>query len=281
MESTLFLRYNPLPSMPLRISSPLSATRLTNPNFSSNHYSLSLPNSSYQRPLRHAFSPVVCAINRFPEPSTNEEAGGDNKIVRGAVGVSLVLACVLGVISRGCTMSPKANAIASTLINQRSASSFKKLPIIYPAGGNVALQSLFDTTVYVSSRLAEPSKFRPWSTIKRPSAKDVKAIQREAMQLIKSGKGDQIVKEFREAYKAVQGDPEPEFNVEMALVEVLMCLGKYEEALKCNCLKSPNVPADGRVPLYKAIIYTMLDNKISAKYWWREYIRTVDGGIPN
>jgi len=31
----------------------------------------------------------------------------------------------------------------------------------------------------------------------------------------------------------------------------------------------------------QAIIYTMLDNKISAKYWWREYIRTVDGGIPN
>ncbi|KAL4627560.1 hypothetical protein ACB092_05G174200 [Castanea dentata] len=253
MESTLFLRYNPLPSMPLRISSPLSATRLTNPNFSSNYSSLSLPNSSYQRPLRHAFSPVVCAINRFPEPSTNEDAGGNNKIVRGAVGVSLVLACVLGVISRGCTMSPKANAIASTLLNQRRTSSFQK-PIFYPAGGKVALQSLFDTTVYVSSRLAEPSKFRPWSTIKRPSAKDVKAIQTEAMQLIKSGKGDQIVKEFREAYKAVQGDPEPEFNVEMALVEVLMCL---------------------------AIIYTMLDNKVSAKHCWKEYIRTVDGGIPN
>lgn len=44
------------------------------------------------------------------------------------------------------------------------------------------------------------------------------------MQLIKSGKGDLIVKEFREAYKAVQGDPEPEFNVEMALVEVLIYL---------------------------------------------------------
>ena len=177
MESTLFLRYNPLPSMPLCISTPLRATKLTNPNFSSNHSSLSLPNSSYQRPLRHAFSPVSCAINRFPEPSTNEEAGGDNKIVRGAIGVTLVLACVLGVISRGCTMSPKANAIASTILNQRRASSFQKLPIIYPAGGKVALQSLFDTTVYVSSRLAEPSKFRPWSTIKRPSAKDVKAIQ--------------------------------------------------------------------------------------------------------
>ena len=84
----------PLASLPIRISSPLSATRLTNPNFSSNHSSLSLPNSSYQRQLRHAFSPVVCAANRFPTPSTNDE--GDSKIVRGTVGASLGLACVVG-----------------------------------------------------------------------------------------------------------------------------------------------------------------------------------------
>uniref|UniRef100_A0A7N2LRJ3 Uncharacterized protein n=1 Tax=Quercus lobata TaxID=97700 RepID=A0A7N2LRJ3_QUELO len=74
MESTLFLRSSPLASLPIRISSPLSATRLTNPNFSSNHSSLSPPNSSYQRPLRHAFSPIVCAVNRFPTPSTNDES---------------------------------------------------------------------------------------------------------------------------------------------------------------------------------------------------------------
>ena len=74
MESTLFLRNGPLPSVPLCISFPLSATRLTKPNFSSNHSSLSLPNSSYRRPLRHAISPIFCAVNKFPTPSTNDES---------------------------------------------------------------------------------------------------------------------------------------------------------------------------------------------------------------
>lgn len=31
----------------------------------------------------------------------------------------------------------------------------------------------------------------------------------------------------------------------------------------------------------QAIIYTMLDNKGLAKQYWGEFIRTVDGGIPN
>jgi hypothetical protein len=44
------------------------------------------------------------------------------------------------------------------------------------------------------------------------------------MQLLNSGKGDAVVKELREACKAVKGDPEPEFYIEMALVEVLICL---------------------------------------------------------
>ena len=112
MESTLFLRNAPLPSVPLqRISSPvnLSAARVTVPNFSLNHLTLSLVNNSLPRPLRHDFSPIVCAVNKFSTHSTNDE--GDNKIVRGSVGASLVMACVLGIISCGCWMSPIANAI--------------------------------------------------------------------------------------------------------------------------------------------------------------------------
>jgi hypothetical protein len=44
------------------------------------------------------------------------------------------------------------------------------------------------------------------------------------MHLLKSGKGDEVMKELREACKAVKGDQEPEFYLEMALVEVLICL---------------------------------------------------------
>jgi hypothetical protein len=44
------------------------------------------------------------------------------------------------------------------------------------------------------------------------------------MQQLKLGKGDEAVKVLQKAYKDCNGDPEPEFYVEMALVEVLICL---------------------------------------------------------
>lgn len=121
MESTLLLRNAPLPSVPLqRISSPvnLSAARVTVPNFSLNHLTLSLANNSLPRQLRHDFSPIVCAVNKFSTHSTNDE--GDNKIVRGSAGASLVMACVLGIISCGCWMSPIANAIPPWSSNSSS-----------------------------------------------------------------------------------------------------------------------------------------------------------------
>ena len=127
MESTLLLRNAPLPSVPLqRISSPvnLSAARVTVPNFGLNHSTLSLVNNSYPRPLRHDFSPIVCAVNNFSIHSTNDE--GDNKIVRGSVGASLVMACVLGIISCGCWMSPIANAIPPWSSRQTVAADSQK-----------------------------------------------------------------------------------------------------------------------------------------------------------
>nr|XP_023891234.1 uncharacterized protein LOC112003279 [Quercus suber]POE62155.1 hypothetical protein CFP56_73687 [Quercus suber] len=270
MESTLFLRNGPLPSVPLRISSPLSATRLTKPNFSSNHSSLSLPNSSCRRPLRHAFSPIVCAVNKFPTPDES-----DNKIVRGTVRVSLVLACVLGIIS--CRMSPIANA--ATLMTQRKSPNVPSSDF-YPAGGRPAMKSFLDTSAYMASRLTESKKTKLFAANKRPSAQDVQALKDEAMELMKSKKADEMVKELEEAYKFFKNDPEPAFYVEMALVEVLIYLGKYEEALKRKCLKKPAIKADARVPLYKAIIYTMMNEKEAARECWTVFIKAIEEGLP-
>nr|POE97572.1 hypothetical protein CFP56_17091 [Quercus suber] len=249
MESTLFLRSSPLASLPIRISSPLSATRLTNPNFSSNHSSLSLPNSSYQRPLRHAFSPIVCAVNRFPTPSTNDES--DSKIVRGTVGASLVLACVVGIISCGCMMSPKANAISPSKPQALSTPTL----MLKPA----------DTVV--------ESKKKP---------PNVESFKRQAKMLAKCGRDEEVLKPLRKALKDIETRDseygEPNYQVEMALVEVLIYLGRYEEAIKCKCLnlsKSSSIKSDARVPLYKGIIYTMLDEKENAMTWWKKFARIV------
>ena len=177
MESTLHLRYGSLPSLPLRISSPLSAARIPNkPNFTPNHLSLPLTNSPYPRPLKHALSPIVCAINRSPTPpSMNDD--GDNKIARGTVGASLVLACVLGIIGCGCKMN-NAKAHASTLRNQpKKPVQVVQSPMFYPKGAKAALESLLNTTVYLSSRLGDTSKFKKWTSAKRPSASDVESIK--------------------------------------------------------------------------------------------------------
>ena len=44
------------------------------------------------------------------------------------------------------------------------------------------------------------------------------------MELMKSKKADEMVKELLEAYKILKNDPEPAFYVEMTLVEVLIYL---------------------------------------------------------
>ncbi|KAB1221319.1 hypothetical protein CJ030_MR2G005636 [Morella rubra] len=283
MESTLCLRYGPLPTLPLHIPSLVRSAWVTKPQFSFSHSSLSLsiPDRSSYRPLGHAFSSVVSAINRFPTPSTNDES--DNKIVRGStVGASLALATVLAMISWRYTMNPKAIA-ASFETLQRSSSTKEVGSPVYAKGGKAALKSLLDMTVYLTS---SPTKLPP-EVPKKPqrkllSGEDVEYLKLEAMSVMKSGQGDEAVKRLTKKYNDCKG-AESKFLVEMALVEVLICLGKYEDALKCKCLSerpSERLPSDGRVPLYKAIIYTMMDKKEDAKECWEDFIGAIDGGLP-
>ena len=44
---------------------------------------------------------------------------------------------------------------------------------------------------------------------------------------------------------------DPMSDKAMAQIHVLQLEGKYDEALKCNCLQNPAILSDGRVPLYK------------------------------
>ncbi|XP_059436463.1 uncharacterized protein LOC132169447 [Corylus avellana] len=281
MESALCLRlrHGPLSPLPLRIPSPVKPATTT-----VTLLSLPLTNtktSIIHRPLGHGFGPV-CAINGFPKASTNDGGDGGKQIVKGSVGASLALACVLGIISCGCKMSPPVAIAAS---KAQKSISMSPMTNIYPGGGRLPLKSLLDMSVYLAAS-QDNQKRSVFSILKtkRIQPKDIEALKEDAiMQLKNSGKGDEVVKQLKEAYKSCKGDPEPETNVEMALVEVLILLGRYQEASKCKCLQrdlpSPG-PSDARVPLYKAIIYTMLDNTDEARKWWKEYTRAVQGGIP-
>ncbi|CAN7019354.1 unnamed protein product [Brassica oleracea var. botrytis] len=51
---------------------------------------------------------------------------------------------------------------------------------------------------------------------------------------------------------AIQNEPEADFNVQMALVEILILLERYQEAAEFSCLNYEHGQiSDVRIPLYK------------------------------
>ncbi|KAG2309032.1 hypothetical protein Bca52824_028780 [Brassica carinata] len=61
--------------------------------------------------------------------------------------------------------------------------------------------------------------------------------------------------------------PEADFNVQMALK-------RYQEAAEFSCLNDEHGQiSDVLIPLYKAIIYTMLDKDTEAKQCWKQYFK--------
>jgi hypothetical protein len=48
-------------------------------------------------------------------------------------------------------------------------------------------------------------------------------LQKEAMRLLKSGKGDEAEELLQKAIEKCEGDPEPAYNLTIALAEILIC----------------------------------------------------------
>ncbi|KAF3579310.1 hypothetical protein DY000_02035243 [Brassica cretica] len=55
---------------------------------------------------------------------------------------------------------------------------------------------------------------------------------------------------------------------------------RYQEAAEFSCLNYEHGQiSDVRIPLYKAIIYTMLDKDTEAKQCWKEYRKSIGEGF--
>ncbi|WCJ27401.1 hypothetical protein M5689_009147 [Euphorbia peplus] len=211
---------------------------------------------------RHNLQPLSCALN---ESKSSRNVGG--KIAK-----TIAMACIVGIIGLG------GRAIAGPREMYQKAPQFESSS--YPLGARSALESLLNVTVCLSSNHLdlEPPDPSSFPLPSRPSAQQVQDIKMEAVRLMKYGKAEEAVLLIRNAYDVYQYDPEPAYNVDMALVEILISQGKYSEALECNCLKDDQrLPSDARFPLYKAIICTMLERPNEARKWWDEYIETIEG----
>ncbi|XP_065879274.1 uncharacterized protein [Euphorbia lathyris] len=231
------------------------------PKKSNLHLTLISPSLKIITNKGHIYHPLTCALNEPITPSRNN----GTKIAK-----SIAFACIVGLIGLGSSMK----AIAGPRELYQKA---PQLVLGYPLGGRSALKSLLDVNVYLSSHdLEPPATIFPLPS--RPSAQQVKDIKMEAVRLMKYGKAEDAVLLLRNACNLYKYDPEPAYNVEMALVEILISQGKYMEASECDCLKDDQcLPSDARFPLYKAIICTMLDETEDARKWWDEYVETVEG----
>ncbi|XP_073264528.1 uncharacterized protein [Populus alba] len=229
---------NPL-SMLVCIPSTVSIIpRRTKPRLSLVPSSPSLTSCYTRHKLGHLFRPVICASSdRSPTPSRNEN-NGDNKIVKAAVGASIALACALGIIGGNFRMYPKAIAGPRELYQKAPQAEERPSSL-----AKLALESFLDVTSDLAST-DEESPIETFDPHPNPSIEQVKEIKKHAVRLMIYGEPEEAVRYLQEAFEKYKNDPEPAYNVEMTLVEIL---------------------------IYQAIIYTMLDFEEEARIWWERY----------
>ncbi|TYH67316.1 hypothetical protein ES332_D06G180800v1 [Gossypium tomentosum] len=281
MEAALCLAYGPLPSISLR-TVPAS-TRLHfgfNPSFL-------LVSSGFitnHRQCRRFYGPGPLALDRSNSSMASANENGGAKVVRGAVGASLALACALGIIGCGCKMNFK--AIAGPKPVYRKAPSFEH--IAPPAPRKMALKSLLDVTVNLASKEGRRARDSPGSQIpgprpSSPSKDQIDQLKKEAVSLMKRGLPEEALYMLKNEYKKYEmSEPEAAYYMNMVLVEILISQGKYEEAYEFMTSPDQKVSElDVRPTLYKAIICTMLDKDDEAQRLWDDFAGSVGGFFPH
>lgn len=276
MESMLCVGSgNPLSILPCMPSTVRIIRRSPKPYFSLVPSSASLTSCYTRHKHGHLFRRAICASSERSPPPSRNESNCSSKIVRAAVGASVALACALGIIGGGFRMNPR--AIAGPREMYQKAPQMEEHP---SSLAKLALESFLDVTSHLASTSADMSPLETFDPPPNPSAIQVKEIKECAVRLMVYGEAEEAVRYLQDALEKYkhENDPEPAYNVEMALVEILLYQHKYELALECNCLNHDDLlgPADARVFLYKAIIYTMLDLNELARIWWERYVEAVE-----
>ncbi|OMO70285.1 hypothetical protein CCACVL1_19017 [Corchorus capsularis] len=267
MEAALCLGYGPMPSIP-------SITKL---HFGFNPSSISVSSSfpSCRKRQRFYTGPLLALdrSNDDPMPSANKKDGG-NKIVKGAVGVSIALAATLSIIGCSCKMN-YFNAIAAGPKQQfQKAPSFQQLNTPIPPR-KMALKSLLDLTVSLASndvvRRGREGR-NPGPPMSGPSSTSMEHIEidqlkEEAVSLMKRGMPDLALTKLQNEYEKHKFEPQTAYIIKMALVEIFICQGKYQEAYDIIEHEQSMSTFDVRPILYKAILATMLGKEDDGKLW--------------
>ncbi|CAH2059409.1 unnamed protein product [Thlaspi arvense] len=256
------------------------------PTLRSQNSFLGLPSNGSQSGRLFIRSPITMA-----KSNSKSDYQDDKKLLtplKMAAGASLALACALSIFGLKINnMSYTAVAAvhpsaADMIISGKPTAAVSASSGMYPLPAKYALRSLFEVSSMLASAKPIPSQrqFNLHKLPSLPSKEDIDSIKMEAVRRLKEGKCEEAVQLLRDANMRYKNESEADFNVQMALVEILILLERYQEAAEYNCLNDENVQiSDVRIPLYKAIIYTMLDKDTEAKQCWKEFRKSIGEGF--
>ncbi|VVB02061.1 unnamed protein product [Arabis nemorensis] len=269
---------------------PLPFSKLTSthkPTLRSQNTFHSFPSNGRQSGRLFIRSPITVA-----KSSSKSDDHSDKKLPRPlkmVAGASLALACALSIFgfkikNMSYTAAAAVHPSAADMIisGKPTAATTSGPGMTSPLPAKYALRSLFEVSSMLASAKPIPSQrsFNLQKLPSLPSKEDIDSIKMEAVRRMKEGKCEEAVQLLRDANMRYKNEPEADFNVQMALVEILILLERYQEAGEYSCLNDENAQiSDVRIPLYKAIIYTMLDKDTEAKQCWKEFRKSIGEGF--
>ncbi|XP_068666117.1 uncharacterized protein [Aristolochia californica] len=140
-------------------------------------------------------------------------------------------------------------------------------------GGRSILRRVLDAQHFRVETAFLKAKAELLSKLSSTQAFDFNELERLVVRMEMSGKEDEAVKILQEAKeKALTNRKIHEaYELEMLVVEMLICQGDTKSAQACKCLEDNEI-SDARRPLYKAVIEVMEGNIDKAKKTWIDFL---------
>ncbi|KAK4259211.1 hypothetical protein QN277_005565 [Acacia crassicarpa] len=142
-------------------------------------------------------------------------------------------------------------------------------------GGDLALRRLDDYNAAVAIPYTLERSDLVLKGLLEEEHLDLKKLQSVTARLEMAGKEEEGVRLLKEA-KTKNAQMEKShhvYEIDMLLAELLIYMGKHDEAKGCECLKQQKMMAlDARRPLYKAIIYGMREEWGKAHSFWNKFV---------
>ncbi|KAK6917159.1 hypothetical protein RJ641_017910 [Dillenia turbinata] len=270
MESSLLLRYVHFPTARARVPCAMAPTLAAKAYPDYAHLASQISRNSIR------FSPITCALNLNGLPMLPSSfSQSDNKIdhknmtSRVSLGASLVLVCVIGIFNCSCRINPCfAEKTDPTLVSYSAQDAVGALLEYFP--------SLKEYKTQIK-RKEKAAIARNYAIEKVKLGKGSEAKNYLESQLVEAK--TKLESELKKVSPSSDVDDTVIYELDLAIVEVLIILQSYQEALdRLDAYQK----LDPRLHFYRAIAKTMLlaENDKDATSFWTEFRESIKFGPP-